>query len=46
LFLGVPVKLGKNGIEEIFQVRLTPEEEAELRKSASAVRELADIIKV
>ena len=46
LFVGVPVKLGKNGIEEIFQVRLTPEEEAELRKSASAVRELVDIIKV
>jgi malate dehydrogenase len=46
LFVGVPVKLGKNGIEQIIQVRLTPDEEASLQKSASAVKELVSIINV
>ena len=46
LFVGVPVKLGQNGIEEIIQVDLRPEEEAALKKSAAAVKELVDIIKV
>jgi malate dehydrogenase len=38
--VGVPVKLGRNGIEQIIELRLTPEEEAALKKSAQAVREL------
>jgi malate dehydrogenase len=38
--VGVPVKLGRNGIEQIVELRLTPEEEAALKKSAQAVREL------
>jgi malate dehydrogenase len=46
LFVGVPVKLGARGIEEIIQIKLTPEEDAALRKSAGAVRELVDVIKV
>jgi malate dehydrogenase len=46
LFVGVPVKLGKNGIEEIVQIKLTPDEEAALQKSARAVKELVNIIKV
>ncbi len=46
LFVGVPVKLGQNGIEEIIQIDLRPEEEAALKKSAAAVKELVDIIKV
>jgi malate dehydrogenase len=46
LYVGVPVKLGKNGIEEIIQIKLTPEEDAALKKSAAAVKELVDIIKV
>jgi malate dehydrogenase len=46
LFVGVPVKLGQNGIEEIVQIDLRPEEEAALKKSAAAVKELVDIIKV
>ena len=46
LFVGVPVKLGQNGIEEIVQIDLRPEEEAALKKSADAVKELVDIIKV
>ena len=40
LFIGVPVKLGSNGIEKIIQIKLTDEENAALRKSADAVQEL------
>ena len=46
LFVGVPVKLGAKGIEEIIQIKLTAEEQAALQKSAAAVKELVDIIKV
>jgi malate dehydrogenase len=46
LFVGVPVKLGARGVEEIIQIKLTPEEDAALKKSAGAVRELVDVIKV
>ena len=46
LFVGVPVKLGRHGIEEIVQIDLRPEEEAALKKSAAAVKELVEIIKV
>jgi malate dehydrogenase len=42
--VGVPVKLGKNGIEQIIELRLTPEEDAALKKSAHAVRELVKIM--
>ncbi len=44
LFIGVPVKLGANGIEEIIEITLTAEEKAALEKSADAVRELKDIV--
>jgi malate dehydrogenase len=44
LFVGVPVKLGAKGIEQILQVKLTPEEQAELDKSAASVKELIDVI--
>jgi malate dehydrogenase len=44
LFVGVPVKLGAAGVEEIFQIKLTAEEDAALRKSAAAVKELVDVI--
>jgi malate dehydrogenase len=44
LFVGVPVKLGARGVEEIFQIKLTPEEDAALKKSAAAVKELVDVI--
>jgi malate dehydrogenase len=40
LFVGVPCKLGAKGLESIFQVKLTAEEERALHKSAEAVREL------
>jgi malate dehydrogenase len=46
LFVGVPVKLGARGLEEIVQIQLRPEEQAALDKSAAAVKELVDIIKV
>jgi malate dehydrogenase len=38
LFLGVPVILGKNGIEEIIKVKLTPEEKKNLKVSINAVK--------
>src|SRR5437764_4576262 len=40
LFVGVPVKLGAKGIEQIIEIKLTPDEKAGLEKSAAAVREL------
>jgi malate dehydrogenase len=46
LFVGVPVKLGARGIEEIIQIKLTAEENAALQKSAAAVRELVNVIGV
>lgn len=42
LYVGVPVKLGSNGVEEIIQINLTTEERAALHKSAAAVQELID----
>jgi malate dehydrogenase len=42
--VGVPVKLGKKGIEQIIELELTPEEDAALKKSANAVRELVDVM--
>jgi malate dehydrogenase len=46
LYVGVPVKLGKNGIEEIIQINLTAEEQAALQKSADSVKELVTVIGV
>ena len=45
LFIGVPVKLGSNGIEEIIEITLTDEENASLRQSADAVKELVGLLK-
>ncbi len=36
--VGVPIKIGKKGVEEIIQIKLTPEEQAALNKSASDVK--------
>ncbi len=46
LFVGVPVKLGSKGIEQIVQIKLTPEEQLALNKSAEAVKELVGVIGV
>ncbi|MBP7342370.1 MAG: malate dehydrogenase [Syntrophaceae bacterium] len=45
LFVGVPVKLGKNGIEQIISLSLAPDEQKALEKSAAAVRELVEAMK-
>jgi malate dehydrogenase len=45
-FVGVPVKLGKGGAEEIIQITLTSEEHAAFQKSAAAVKELTGVIGV
>jgi len=45
LFIGVPCKLGARGIEKIYELKLTPEEQAGLQKSAAAVQELVDVLK-
>ena len=44
LFVGVPVKLGARGVEQIVEIALTPEEDAALRKSAGSAKELVDVI--
>ena len=44
LFIGVPVKLGKNGIEEIVQISLTDDEKEALQQSADAVAELKALL--
>ncbi len=38
IYLGVPIKIGKNGVEQIFELQLTPEEKAALDKSAEGVK--------
>jgi len=45
LFIGVPVKLGEKGVEEIIKVRLTDEEARALHASAAAVQRLMDDMK-
>jgi malate dehydrogenase len=44
LYMGVPVKLGAGGIEEIFELDLTDEERAALDESAAAVREVVSVL--
>ena len=46
LFLGVPVKLGRRGIEQILEISLTDDEKSALAKSAEAVREPMSVIKL
>ena len=42
----MPCKLGAAGLEKILEIKLTPEEDAALKKSAAAVKELCDVIGV
>ena len=44
LYVGVPVRLGAGGVEEIIEFDLTDEEQAALASSAEAVRELVDVM--
>lgn len=46
LYVGVPVKLGAGGVEQVIEISLTSDERAALHKSAGAVKELCDIIGV
>lgn len=45
-YIGVPCKLGSRGLEQIIEIKLTPEEDAALKKSADAVKELCSVIGV
>jgi malate dehydrogenase len=45
-YIGVPCKLGAAGLEKIIEIKLTPEEDAALKKSAEAVKELCAVIGV
>jgi malate dehydrogenase len=45
LFVGVPVKLGRGGVEKIYDIKLNGDEQAALKKSAAAVQELVDVLK-
>jgi malate dehydrogenase len=44
IYLGVPVKLGRNGIEEVIEIKLNEEEMKQLHASAAAVKETMDVL--
>ncbi len=44
LFDGAPVMLGARGMEQIIQIKLMPDEDAALKKSAAAVKKPGDVI--
>lgn len=46
LYVGVPVKLGRAGVEQVIEIKLTAEEQTAFGKSAAAVRELVDKLKL
>lgn len=46
IYVGVPCKLGENGVEKVIEVKLTADEQAALEKSGEAVKEVMDIVKL
>jgi malate dehydrogenase len=44
VFVGVPAVLGEAGMERVFQIELTPDEQAAFRRSADAVKELVEVL--
>ena len=46
LYVGVPAQLGAKGVEKIWEIKLTDTEQAALHKSAAAVKELVDVLKL
>jgi malate dehydrogenase len=44
LFVGVPAKLGAKGVEQVIQLDLTADEQAQLQKSVESVRELVGVM--
>ena len=45
LYVGVPVKLGRKGMEQIMEISLSKEEDTQLQNSAAAVQQLVDVLK-
>jgi malate dehydrogenase len=45
LFVGVPAKLGRRGVEKVYEIKLDSNEQAALKKSADAVQELVSVLK-
>ena len=45
LYAGVPVKIGKNGVEDIVEIELATDEKKQFNNSIKAVRELFDVAK-
>ena len=46
LYVGVPVKLGRRGVEQVIEIKLTPDENTAFQKSVGAVRELVEKLKI
>jgi malate dehydrogenase len=46
LYVGVPAQLGAKGVEKIWEIELTADENAALQKSAASVKELVDALKL
>ena len=46
LYVGVPVKLGAGGVEQVIEIKLTEEEREALKRSAAAVKELIEVMKI
>jgi len=46
LYVGVPAQLGAKGVEKVWEIKLTTDENAAIQKSAAAVKELVDILKL
>jgi malate dehydrogenase len=44
LFMGVPIKLGAKGVEKIIEIKLAPEEQAALDKSAASVHQMTELL--
>jgi malate dehydrogenase len=46
LYVGVPVKLGRQGVEQVIEIQLRADEQAAFQRSAAAVRELVGKLKL
>ena len=46
LYVGVPVKLGRRGVEQVIEIKLTADEHAAFQRSVAAVRELVEKLKL
>ena len=46
IFIDVPAKIGAGGVEHVYEVMLTPEEQSQLNKSAQSVREQVNLMKL